>query len=307
MFIHREVKGLIVEAQNIYKYYGANLACEDISLSLNQGQVFGLLGPNGAGKSTLVKVLLGLVRASAGTAMINGYRASDTRGRQHAGYLPELFRHYEWLTGYEWLRFNARVYGIPAREEQGAIRRALELIGLKGREQDRIQGYSKGMQQRLALGAAILHRPALVFLDEPTSALDPMGRIEVRDIIGQLKAEGTTIFLNSHLLSEVEMTCTHLGFIRKGRLIASGAREDFMKTCTALRLETGPLAQDLLNYYENQDMVVERDEAGITLRVADREGSARIIREIVECGVPVYQAETLSLGLEEVFLDMMRD
>jgi len=298
---------LIVEAQNIYKFYGSNLACEDICLSLSPGQVFGLLGPNGAGKSTLVKVLLGLVRPDAGTALINGYPATATRGRKAAGYLPELFRLYDWLTGYEWLRFNARVYGIPAREERKAIQRVLEMIGLMGREQERIQGYSKGMQQRLALGAAIMHRPALVFLDEPTSALDPVGRIEVRDIIAQLQAESTTVFLNSHLLSEVEMTCTHLGFIRRGQLIAGGAREDFMQTSSGLRLELGPLDDDLLSYYQNQDMVLERDGSSITLQVADREGTARIIRELVEHGVPVYRAETLSLGLEEVFLEMMRD
>ncbi|MGE5391680.1 MAG: ABC transporter ATP-binding protein [Deltaproteobacteria bacterium] len=297
---------MIVEAQNIFKYYGSNLACEDICLSLSTGQVFGLLGPNGAGKSTLVKVLLGLVRADAGTALINGYRASDTRGRKAAGYLPELFRLYEWLTGYEWLRFNARVYGIPAREERTAIHRVLDMIGLKGREQEKIQGYSKGMQQRLALGAAIMHRPALVFLDEPTSALDPMGRIEVRDIISQLKAEGTTIFLNSHLLSEVEMTCTHLGFIRRGQLIASGAREDFMQTSSQLRLELGRLDDDLLHLYEKQGMILGRDESGITLRVEGRENVASIICELVEHGIPVFRAETLSLGLEEVFLDMMR-
>lgn len=298
---------MIVEAQNIYKSYGSTLACEDICLSLTSGQVFGLLGPNGAGKSTLVKILLGLVRPDTGTALINGYQARAARGRKSAGYLPELFRLYEWLTGYEWLRFNARVYGIPAREERSAIYRVLEMIGLMGREQDRIQGYSKGMQQRLALGAAIIHRPALVFLDEPTSALDPVGRIEVRDIISKLKADGTTIFLNSHLLSEVEMTCTHLGFIRGGQLIASGAREEFMQTSRQLRLELGRMDSDLLARYEDRGIVLERDAAGITLQVQNRDDVAFIIRELVEHGVPIFRADTLSIGLEEVFLEMMKD
>lgn len=298
---------MIALAQNIYKYYGPTLACENICLSLEPGQVFGLLGPNGAGKSTLVKVFLGLVRADSGRAEINGYPASSPKGRKAAGYLPELFRLYEWLTGYEWLRFNARVYGIPARDEKAVIQRTLDMVGLAGRERERIQGYSKGMQQRLALGAAIIHRPALVFLDEPTSALDPVGRIEVRDIIGRLQTEGITVFLNSHLLSEVEMTCTHLGFIRRGQLIASGAREDFMQSSSELRLELGGMNHDLLVYYDNQGILLAHDEKGITLRVAEREAVPRIIREIVEQGTLVYRAETRSLGLEEVFLTMMQD
>jgi len=298
---------MIALAQNIYKNYGPTLACENICLSLEPGQVFGLLGPNGAGKSTLVKIFLGMVRADSGTVLINGYPANNPKGRKSAGYLPELFRLYEWLTGYEWLRFNARVYGIPVRNEKDAIYRTLELVGLKGRDREKIQGYSKGMQQRLALGAAIIHRPALVFLDEPTSALDPVGRIEVRDIIGRLQAEGTTIFLNSHLLSEVEMTCTHLGFIRRGQLIASGAREEFTQTSSELRLDLGGIDHDLLVNYDNQGILLAHDEKGVTLQVADRESVPLIIREMVEHGVLIYQAETRRLGLEEVFIDMMQD
>lgn len=298
---------MIALAQNIYKSYGSTLACEDICLSLEQGQVFGLLGPNGAGKSTLVKIFLGLAKSDSGNALINGYPASHPRGRQKAGYLPELFRLYGWLTGFEWLRFNARVYRIPAREERTAIDRTLEITGLKGREQDKIQGYSKGMQQRLALGAAIMHHPSVVFLDEPTSALDPVGRIEVRDIIGKLKAEGTTIFLNSHLLSEVEMTCTHLGFIRRGQLIASGAREEFMQASSELRLEVDHMEPNLMGGYERQGILTDYDDKSITLRIKDREAVPGIFRELVEQGVLIYRAETLSLGLEEVFLDMMKD
>lgn len=298
---------MIALAQNISKSYGSTLACDSICLSLEQGQVFGLLGPNGAGKSTLVKIFLGLVRSDSGTVLINGYPADHPQGRKKTGYLPELFRMYGWLTGFEWLRFNARVYRIPAREERTAIDRTLETIGLKGREKDKIQGYSKGMQQRLALGAAIMHCPAVVFLDEPTSALDPVGRIEVRDIIGKLKSEGTTIFLNSHLLSEVEMTCTHLGFIRRGQLIASGPREEFMQGGRELHLEVDHLEHRLLEVYDRRGVLADYDEKSITLRIKDREAVPDIIRELVEQGVSIYRAETQSLGLEEVFLDMMKE
>ncbi|WP_054692906.1 ABC transporter ATP-binding protein [Syntrophomonas palmitatica] len=297
---------MLLEARNITKYYDSILACHEICLSLGEGQVFGLLGPNGAGKSTLVKIMLGLVHPSSGEAVIKGRPVSEVKNRKNIGYLPELFRLYGWLTAYEWLRFNARVYDIPANQERQAIERTLELVGLKGREKEKVEGYSKGMQQRLALGAALIHRPVLVFLDEPTSALDPVGRIEVRDIISQLKAEGTSVFLNSHLLSEVEMTCSHLGFIRKGKMVASGKIEDFMQESHEIQIEAEGVPAELLQRWEKQGRLLQRNGSNFNLLIDHRQEIPEIIDELKGCKTRVYRVDTVKGGLEQVFLDLMK-
>lgn len=296
---------MLIEAQSLSKAYGENWACKEICLSLTEGQVFGLLGPNGAGKSTLVKMLLGLVKPSAGQAFIQGESVKDIKTRKNTGYLPELFRLYEWLTAEELLSFNARVYGINARDERKVINDVLELVGLQGRQKEKIQGYSKGMQQRLGLAGAILHNPALVFLDEPTSALDPIGRREVRDIISNLKARGTTIFLNSHLLGEVEMTCTHLGFIKKGQLIAEGRIEEFMQDSHELSLEAVNISVLLLEKWTKQGKIIKHNENKLLLHVNKKEEIPLIISELVEQGADIYKVDSRSRGLEEVFLEMI--
>jgi len=297
---------MLLQVQNINKDYGHISACSDICLSLEEGQVFGLLGPNGAGKSTLVKILLGLVRPSSGQVYIKGRAVSEVDSRLDTGYLPELFRLYEWLTALDYLRLNARLYGVATREERRAVQDALELVGLKDRGKDKIQGYSKGMQQRLALAAAVVHRPALLFLDEPTSALDPVGRHEVRDIIRRLNDEGTTIFLNSHLLSEVEMTCSHLGFIQKGRLIATGKIQEFMQESHEITVEADEIDPKSLHDWEREGKLIDAHAQGMTLRVESRDEIAVIVKQLVDSGARVYRIDAVAKGLEEVFMDLMK-
>lgn len=298
---------MILEALNITKSYGDIEACSDICLSVEEGQVFGLLGPNGAGKTTLVKVFLGLVFPDSGSAYINGQIAGSSRARQKTGYLPEQFPLYEWLTGLDFLRFNARLYDIPAREEAGAIAQALELVGLKRREKDRINGYSKGMQQRLALASAIVHNPPLVFLDEPTSALDPVGRRDVRDLISRLQESGTTLFLNSHLLSEVEMTCTHIGFINHGRLVAGGDIGDFMRPGHDVTLEIESLNPEVLQELRRREKLISFENSRLVLRVGDREEIPGLIDYLVRHGSRVFSVQQESRNLEDVFLKLMQE
>lgn len=297
---------MLLQVQNVNKDYGHISACSDICLSLEEGQVFGLLGPNGAGKSTLVKILLGLVRPSSGQVYIKGRAVSEVGSRRDTGYLPELFRLYEWLTALDYLRLNARLYGVAAREEKRAVQDALELVGLKDRGKDKIQGYSKGMQQRLALAAAVVHRPALLFLDEPTSALDPVGRHEVRDITRRLNDEGTTIFLNSHLLSEVEMTCSHLGFIQKGRLIATGKIQEFMQESHEITVEADEIDPKSLRDWEREGKLIDAHAQGMTLRAESRDEIAVIVKQLVDSGARVYRVDAVAKGLEEVFMDLMK-
>ncbi|MBO8158774.1 ABC transporter ATP-binding protein [Thermosyntropha sp.] len=299
---------MLIETINLTKRYGNNLACDDICLSVAEGQVFGLLGPNGAGKSTLVKMILGLVKPSSGRALLNGIPVSDPRSRLNTGYLPELFRFYDWLSGYELLKISARFYDIPPHRQQAAIDKALETVGLKGREKEEIKNYSKGMQQRLGLAAAILHDPKLIFLDEPTSALDPVGRKEVREIIEQLKASGTTLFINSHLLSEMEASCTHLAFIKKGRLVASGKISDFVLSSHQLSLKAEGVPAAILSEWEREGKLLGLDDnRTFTIGISDEEEVPVIISRLAAGGVRIYRATMHGRSLEEVFLDLVKD
>lgn len=296
---------MLIEALNLSKQYGDILACDNICLSLTEGQVFGLLGPNGAGKSTLVKMFLGLVHPTAGQALIQGKSVKSKNSRRMIGYLPELFRHYEWLTAYEMMHYYARFYGMPARNEKAAIMSALELVGLRGREKEKIERYSKGMQQRLGLAGAILHQPAILFLDEPTSALDPIGRREIRDIIAVLKNQGTTILLNSHLLGEVEMTCSHLGFINKGQLFATGKIEDFIGDQHEIEIEAEDIPVSSLREWQAEGRILQKDEHHLRMHIQDRREIPAIIAALAAGGASIYRVDYKTKGLEEVFLDLI--
>ena len=176
-------------------------------MTVPPGEAFGFLGPNGAGKTTAVKLLLGLAEPTSGEGWVLGRPLGDREARRRIGYLPELFRYQTWLSAREVLAIHCELAGLPRASWRGEVQAALEIVDLAGRAEDRVGTFSKGMQQRLGLGAALLGKPALVFLDEPTSALDPVGRHDVRQIINSLKERGTAVFLNSHLLSEVELVC----------------------------------------------------------------------------------------------------
>ena len=204
-----------VWCSGLRKRYGRHQAVEDVSLEVGRGEVVGLLGPNGAGKTSVIKMLLGLVHADAGEVMLLGRPAADAASRARVGYLPELFRYQPWLSPAEVLALHVRLSGadVPVREQQAC----LSLVGLEGRGDDRLGGFSKGMQQRLGLAVALVARPELVVLDEPTSALDPLGRVDVRDVVLALKARGVAVLLNSHLIGEVERVCDRAVILDRGR------------------------------------------------------------------------------------------
>ncbi|MFI5844016.1 ATP-binding cassette domain-containing protein [Catenuloplanes sp. NPDC051500] len=198
------------------KRYRRRVAVDGVSFTVGRGEVVGLLGPNGAGKTTVIKMLLGLVRPDAGETMLLGRPARDPRARARVGYLPELFRYQPWLTAAEVLTLHARLAGVPPQHE------VLASVGLADRAQDRVGGFSKGMQQRLGLAVALAARPEFVVLDEPTSALDPIGRADVRDLVLSLKERGVAVLLNSHLIGEVERVCDRVVILDRGRVAASG-------------------------------------------------------------------------------------
>ena len=200
---------------------------DGVSFSVREGEIFGFVGPNGAGKTTTLKVLMGLLRADAGSARVLGHDVSETAFRRHVGFLPENPYFHDYLSGRETLDFYARLCGVPARERAARVERLLEWVGLRDAADARLRTYSKGMQQRVGIAQALIHEPKVVFLDEPMSGLDPLGRVEVRDLILRLRAEGRTVLMNTHILSDVEVLCDRVAIIAGGRIRYQGAVEDF--------------------------------------------------------------------------------
>src|SRR5256885_5030192 len=225
-----DAASVAVHTQDLAKRYGKTVALSGLTMSVRRAEVFGFLGPNGAGKTTAVKLLVGLAHPTAGEAWVLGAPVGDLQTRRRLGYLPELFRYQNWMKAREVLGLHCELSGMPRSDWKAEIASALELVGLSDRADDKVEGFSKGMQQRLGLRVALLGRPALVLLDEPTSALDPVGRHDVREIIRTLKARGTAGFLNSHLLTEVEQVCDRVAIVDKGPGIQVGTLGELLVT-----------------------------------------------------------------------------
>jgi ABC-2 type transport system ATP-binding protein len=293
-----------LQTDDLVKKYGRLTALAGLSMTVPRGEIFGFLGPNGAGKTTAVKLLLGLTRPTSGQAMVLGRPAGDRAARAHVGYLPELFRYQGWLTAREVLAYHCELAYLPRERRESEIADALETVGLATRADDRVETFSKGMQQRLGLGVALLGKPDLVFLDEPTSALDPVGRHDVREIIRGLKARGASVFLNSHLLSEVELVCDRVAVVDHGKVIALGPIQEILGIVNRVRLRlTGlpPNGAALLRRFG------EVDDQGewFTIRgIAD--GSVPdIVAEVVRLGGRVHAVEPAQQTLEDRFLQLL--
>jgi len=209
----------VIELSNVTKLYGSLAAVDNVSFSVRTGEYFALLGPNGAGKTTIVKMLLDFTRSTSGSLSINGLSSILSTCRSGIGFLAENHHIPHYLSGWEYLRRCSELLSMDRLEGMDQCRRIIELIGMQGREHEKAGTYSKGMIQRFGLGAALLGNPKLLMLDEPTSGLDPIGIREIRLLLESLKHQGMTIFLNSHLLSEVEKICDTVAIIKQGRLL----------------------------------------------------------------------------------------
>jgi ABC-2 type transport system ATP-binding protein len=223
-----------IETEALTKRYGARVAVDQLSLSVDRGEIFGLLGPNGAGKTTTIAMLLGLVAPSAGRASLLGHTVGSgpSPALRRVGAMIESPALYPYLSGYDNLRVLARAGGLP----EARVGAALQTVGLADRARDKASAYSQGMRQRLAIAAALLPAPELIILDEPTNGLDPAGTVEIRDLIRDLAADGRTILLCSHLLHEVEQLCGRVAILKAGRLIAQGAVADMLHRDSGIRL-----------------------------------------------------------------------
>ncbi len=212
----------VIVTDRLVKEYGPIKALQGVSLTVERGEIYGLLGQNGAGKTTMIKILLGIARLTDGSARLLGEPAGTVAVRRRVGYLPEDHRFPDYHTGYSLLDLYGALLEVPRAVRRRHIPEMLEVVGLKGRMHTKIRTYSKGMKQRLGIAQALLHRPEVIFLDEPTDGVDPVGRREIRTLLQRLKDEGTTLFLNSHLLSEVELICDRVGILDRGEMIREG-------------------------------------------------------------------------------------
>lgn len=264
------------------------------------GEVFGFLGPNGAGKSTIVKMILGLTYPTAGEIEVLGQPVGSLSARAEVGYLPETFRFHDWLTASELLHFHARLARVPAQVRADRVRDLLELVGLKDRADDRLSTFSKGMMQRVGLAQALVAQPRMVILDEPTSALDPIGRRDVRDRIRELRRQGVTVFLNSHLLSEVEQVCDRVAIIDHGAIVAEGTL-DTLLSAQEIEIRAGEGAEQAA-LEALGEAAVRPVNGRLRVRVANDGEASGLVRRMVEAGVPVYEVRRIGDSLEDLFV-----
>jgi ABC-2 type transport system ATP-binding protein len=294
-----------IQTVNLSKKFGKTVALAGLSMTVPRGEVFGFLGPNGAGKTTSVKLLLGLLKPSGGEAWLLGRPIGDLDTRRKIGYLPELFRYQGWLSAREVLALHCELAPLPRSSWNDEITSALETVGLTDRAADRVGTFSKGMQQRLGLAAALVGEPELVFLDEPTSALDPVGRHDVREIIRGLASRGTAVFLNSHLLSEVEQLCDRVAVVDHGRVIASGTMDELLGG-TAVKVRVSGLSPaDVGKLSSFGDVDDEGDQ--LTFSRLTPERVPDLVAEIVALGGRVYEVAPRHQTLEDRFLELLEE
>jgi len=285
------------------------VAVQGLTLQVARGEVFGFLGPNGAGKTTSIKMLLGLVRPTAGTALLLDQPINTVKARSRVGFLPEHFRFHEWLRAGEFLDLHGQLYGMSRPDRAARSAQLLETVGLADVGHKAIGAFSKGMQQRLGLAMALMHRPDIVFLDEPTSGLDPFGRLLVRDVIRAASADGTTVFLNSHLLGEVEATCDRVAFIRQGRVLKAGTLAELSagRLEVRLRLDRAISSELLMElaHWGGDAAQTSANEATVKLQGDDQ--LPELNAWLVGQGIGVYALTPHQLSLEDLFLQIMGD
>ncbi len=296
-----------IEATSLEKIYRSRFrgreikAVSNLTLRVPVGVKFGLLGPNGAGKTTFVKILLSAVNATAGTASVFGKDSRNPEARRPVGYLPENHRFPTYFTGRGMLDFYAALSGLESAERKKRIPELLELVGLKDWGDVRIKKYSKGMLQRLGLAQALIHRPRLLVLDEPTDGVDPVGRREIRDILNGLTGSGVTVFLNSHLLSEVESFCEYVAILRRGELALEGKISSLVAG-RGYEIVTSALPEQTLTDIRKLGASILPSPEGMTIKVASREEANAVIDTIRAADGLIESLTASTTSLEDIFM-----
>lgn len=308
------MSSIAIRAQNLTRDFGRVRALDGITLEVPAGSVFGFLGPNGAGKTTTIRLLLGLIEPSSGTAEVLGF---DTRTHGHeirrgAGALLEHSGLYERLTAAQNLEFYARVWRMTPADREARIKNLLSELGLWERRDEAVGTWSRGMKQKLAIARAMLHKPALIFLDEPTSGLDPVAAVALREELGELTSrEGVTVFLTTHNLVEAEKLCAQVAVIRHGKLLAVGSPDELKKRDAGNRAEisgrgfSNPVVEKLRQRPEVEQ--AEASDGRLSLRLKDGSGVAPLISLLVMEGAEIEEVRRDKASLEDVFLTLMEE
>jgi len=304
----------IVEIQDVVKDFRPGFGLRKkrvlhgISFGVMPGEIFGFVGPNGAGKTTTLKILMGLIRATSGTARILGHDIGETAFRREIGFLPENAYFYDYLTGREVLDFYARLSGVASDERARRVSTLLDWVGLSHAADARIRTYSKGMAQRVGIAQALVHDPSVVFLDEPMSGLDPIGRKEIRDLIIRLRAEGKTVFMNTHILSDVEMVCDRVAIIVGGKIMYQGHTQEFLDDgeheCEIVVSGIEPELATRLEEEQGAQLrgVGERVEMQIPEKKVDA-----VLEAVLQARGRVLAVTPRRVSLESIFLDAVRE
>ncbi|UCG48941.1 MAG: ABC transporter ATP-binding protein [Phycisphaerales bacterium] len=304
----------MIETRNLTKIYGNLTAVADLNLKIEAGDIFGFIGPNGAGKTTTMRILVTLLEPTRGQAFVNGLdvRKKGKRVRRIVGYMPDFMGVYDDLKVFEYLEFFAAAFGIEPKKRKSIVEGVLELTDLQSRQNATVDSLSRGMQQRLGLARVLIHDPKVLILDEPASGLDPRARIEIRELLRELRRMGKTIMVSSHILSELEEICDHVGIIEHGRLIFSGTLEE-------IRPRLGIHRKVRVKVADNQDKAVQllsalpqiskvqsvNDHVLVTF-ADDHEGAGIIARTLVKANIDLVLLQPEQLKLDDAFLQLTK-
>ena len=297
----------VIETEDLAKHFrrwwsGRTVrAVDGVSLQVSPGIAFGLLGPNGSGKTTFIKLLLSAVGPTSGRARLFGRDCRESEARRPAGYLPENHRFPTYNTGWQMLDFYAALSGMKRGERRRRAAELLELVGLSEWGGVRIGKYSKGMLQRLGLAQALMHRPALLMLDEPTDGVDPVGRRQIREILSELRRQGTTIFLNSHMLSEVELFCDEVAIIRRGRLALAGPLAQ-LTAGSGYRLSARGVREAARDELGLKATSIAANDGLVDFLFPDRESANQAIDLLRRTGSEIESLSLVRSSLEDVFV-----
>ena len=303
----------MIEVKGLRKVYTSSFgktritALDGIDFTVGEGELFGLLGPNGAGKTTTVKILLGLTHATAGEVRIEGKPVGDPESRRHVGYLPEGHKIPNYLTARQALSIFGRMSGMAKADIERQIPILLDRVRLTPWTDVRIKKYSKGMTQRLGLASALIHQPKVLLLDEPTDGVDPVGRREIRDLLQEEAAtRGTTILLNSHLLSEIELTCNRVAVLRNGKVAAFGSVDELTRKTASYKMAATPIDDSLVASFRATGAGVERINGHMVLSVTDLEHLNALVDQVRARGGVLSELTPVRSTLEDVFVDLIR-
>lgn len=300
----------MLKIRNLTKRYGRYTALDSLDLQIDRGEIFGFVGPNGAGKTTTMKIMAGLLKADAGEIYIDDIRLFEdyNRLKEVIGYMPDFFGVYNNLQVMEYLEFYASAYGMETRQARRLGKHLLEMVHLEGKEECYVDELSRGMKQRLCLARALIHDPQFLILDEPASGLDPRSRFEFKEILKELRDDGKTIIISSHILMELAEMCTSIGVIERGKMILQGSIEDILETVDT----SNPLIIRVYDQVDTAVLLLKKEEKIESLTIqgnsifasfsGNREEEARLLKTLIDNGVLVQSFSREQGSLESLFL-----